>query len=474
MYRVITPARMQKLEKEYIAAGGTPGLVLMELAAQAIADTLAEITDKGALFLCGPGNNGGDGYAAARLWARPGRKAWVWALSDPEKLTGDARTNWSRCVSLGIPVQRIATMPRSALEGCGALVDALFGTGLDRPLEGLYADAVHWMNASPLPTLAVDIPSGTPELMVRARETVTFHQIKLPHLLFPGRKNAGHITVADIGLPYDNHPDDYEVLQAGDERKRLPPRQQDAHKGDAGRVLVLAGSQGMAGAAALCAGAAIRGGAGLVTVACPEPVIPIVQTLTPCATCIQQDWLEFALDGVQAIAAGPGLGQSDALDGLLRLLLDTDCPQVWDADALNWLAKHPRQLGGKTVITPHPGEAARLLGCDTTDILADMTGSAQMLAARFGAVVLLKGATTVIWGQGKRALNETGSPGMATGGSGDVLTGLIAALLAQGLPPFDAAQLAAMLHGLAGEDAAERRGIRSMNASDLLDSLFID
>lgn len=474
MLRVITPERMQALERQYMAESGTPGLLLMERAAEAIAKALEEMTDGGILFFCGPGNNGGDGYAAARLLSIRGRSVWIWTIADPQTLAGDARVNMERCAALGIPIRHLSSIPGEMPEGWGALADALFGTGLARPLDGLYADAVRFMNGSGLPVLAVDMPSGTPELMVWANRTVTFHQIKPMHLLFPGRTHTGALTVADIGIPHAALPDDYEVLEPADTARLLPPRPLDAHKGVCGHALLLAGSMGMAGAAGLCANATLRGGAGLVTVACPAPVIPVLQVLSPCATCVSADKLEAAIAGKTAIAAGPGLGMPESVGPLLETLLLMPQPQVWDADALNWLALNPRRLGSRFVITPHPGEAARLLGSETYEVTADPLRAAERLFERFGAVVLLKGATTVIVGENRHALNITGTPGMATGGSGDVLTGLIAALLAQGLAPFDAAQLSAALHGLAGEEAARRRGVRSMTAQDLLDALRID
>lgn len=474
MFRLISPLRMQAMERAFMQETGTPGLLLMERAADALVGALETLTCRGALFLCGPGNNGGDGYAAACLWREKGHEAWIWALSDPQKLAGDARVNWERCVQMGISVQRLTAPPIAPPEDCGAVVDALLGTGLARPLEGVYAEAAHWINACGLPVLAVDMPSGTPSLMVRADVTVAFHRMKPQHLLMPGRTHAGKITVADIGLPYACDGAEYEVLDPDDATSLLAPRPQDAHKGTAGHVLLLAGSIGMAGAAALSANAAIRGGAGLISVACPTEILPIVQTLAPCATCIPPSSLREALRGKAAAGAGPGLGRPDAIDDLLEILASAPIPQVWDADALNWLSVHRRRLGERFVLTPHPGEAARLLGSSTHAVTDNPIAAAESLHEQFGATILLKGTVTVIIGEKRRALNNTGTPGLATGGTGDVLTGLILALLAQGLSPFSAAQAAALLHGLAGISAAKARGIRSMNAWDLLQALHID
>lgn len=474
MYHAITPERMQALERTFMQESGVLGLDLMEKAATEVTDILETLADRGAVFLCGPGNNGGDGYAIARLWTERGHKSVVWTFSDTEQLKGDAQTNWKRCIQLGIPVLRLEALPDTVPDDCDILVDALFGTGLDRPLDGLYAEAVRWMNESELPVLAVDMPSGTAELMVEALETVTFHQRKTTHMLFPGRRNAGVVTVADIGIPQAVSSDDFEVLEPGDVADVMPSRPLDAHKGMAGHALLLAGSYGMAGAAGLAANAAVRGGAGLVTVACPDAVIPIVQVLAPCATCVPLEGAGGIYGGMSAIGVGPGLGHASFLDALLDPLRAVSLPQVWDADALNWLASHPMKLSSRFVLTPHPGEAARLLGTSTGAIMQDPVAATEALHAKYDATILLKGATTVIIGEGRRALNVTGSPGMATGGSGDVLTGIILALLSQGLAPFEAAQVGALVHGMAGKAAAEWHGIRSMNAQDILSAMHLD
>ena len=473
MKYVITSEQMKQTETAFMEKTGYPSLLLMEHAAQAVADALCDRTAEGAVFFCGPGNNGGDGYAAARLFARKGRQAVVWAMCEEDALSGDARLNAQLCRALGIPVT--LWQPGMALPaGCGAVVDALFGTGLARPLSGAYAQAAEFINACGLPVLAVDMPSGTKELMVRADTTVTFHKMKLAHALFPGRENMGRLIVADIGIPEDG--EGFSVLEDGDVSALLPARGMNAHKGVCGHALVIAGSLGMAGAAALCANAAMRAGAGLCTLLAAEETIPVLQQLAPCATCLPRESTppEEALRGKAAFAAGPGLGRSAETARILTALCaEKLIPAVWDADALNWLSEQPQRLGENAVITPHPGEAACLLGCGTREITADPIAAAQALSEKFGCTALLKGAATVIVCGEKRALNLSGTPGMATGGSGDTLTGIIAALLGQGLSSFDAARLGAFLHGRAGERAAEKRGVRSMIASDIIDLLDI-
>lgn len=473
MKYVITAEEMKRTETEFMRRTGYPSLLLMEHAAQAVAEETRRLAES-AVFFCGPGNNGGDGYAAARLFAQAGGRAEVWALSDPEALRGDALTNARLCAALGVPVKRW-TKETPLPQGRGAIVDAMFGTGLSRPLEGAYADAARQINVAGLPVVAVDMPSGTAELSVRADVTVTFHKMKLQHALFPGRENAGRVVVADIGIPEDG--EGFSVLEEGDVPALLPPRPRNAHKGTCGHALLIAGSRGMAGAAALCANAAMRAGAGLCTLLAAEETIPVLQQLAPCATCLPRESTppETALRGKAAFAAGPGLGRSAETARILTALCaEKNIPVVWDADALNWLSEQPQRLGENAVITPHPGEAARLLGCGTREITADPIAAAQALSEKFGCTALLKGAATVIVCGEKRALNLSGTPGLATGGSGDVLTGVIAGLLAQGLAPFDAARLGAFLHGRAGERAAQKRGVRSMLATDVAEALGIE
>ncbi len=474
MKRILTSEQMRLVEKAFMEKTGYPSLLLMEHAAQAVAQEALAMARDGAAFFCGPGNNGGDGYAAARLFWQAGRRCEVFALSDPEKLRGDALVNARLCRALGIPIRAWEEGTPLAPD-CSLVVDALFGTGLSRPLEGVYAAAVRFFNGCDLPVLAVDMPSGTPELMTRAQATVTFHRAKLCHMLFPGRENAGRLVVAPIGLPEDE--EGMTVLEEADVASLLPPRRRDAHKGTCGHVLVAAGSPGMAGAAALCANAAMRAGAGLCTLFCAKETMPILQTLAPCATCRlrEETRVEDALAGTSAVAAGPGLGMGRGSAAVLEALLRAkETAQVWDADALTYLSQNPAVLGERFIITPHPGEASRLLGIPAAQVAREPVDAALALSEKYACTALVKGATTVIAFQGQCALNTAGTQGMATGGSGDVLTGIIAGLLAQGVEPFLAARLGALLHGLAGERAAQRLGVRSMLAQDLLGSLCIE
>jgi len=490
---------MMSLESDVVISIGLPSILLMEHAAQAVTRAMGDIVPREAhaLFVCGPGNNGADGCAAARLWTQRGGRATVWLPAPPETLQGDAGTQARLLVHCGVGVALCAGGVPEMPSDAEVIVDALFGTGLHRAVEGNAAALVRAINEAGeagLPVVAVDIPSGidgeTGRVRgeaVRAHATVTFHRPKPGHYFYPGREHAGLLTVADIGIraAWDGVPGN-RVLEASDLSALLPPRPQDGHKGTFGHVLVVAGSRGMAGAAALCAEAALRTGVGLVTVACPRSILPIVQQRVPCAMAVGlpetdgrvnaqgSQLLAAAARNKDALAVGPGLGQcADDLLTAIKPLFSKPPPLVIDADALNALAQADAlpPLGPNAVLTPHPGEMARLLRVSTAEVTDDPQAAAQLLERRTGATVLLKGATTVITGNGRTTLNCTGCDGMATGGSGDVLTGIVAGLCAQGMPAYDAAAAAAWLHGRAGEHAARWLGHRAMTAIDLLSAV---
>ncbi|MDO5379213.1 MAG: NAD(P)H-hydrate dehydratase, partial [Clostridia bacterium] len=306
------------------------------------------------------------------------------------------------------------------------------------------------------------------------------------HMLFPGRALTGRLVVADIGiLPDWDGAQGVDVLEEEDARALLPSRAPDAHKGTNGHVLSVAGSEGMAGAACLCAKAALRAGAGLVTAACPLPVLLPVQNAVPCAMAKAVcDGAQLGANAVQrllalakgkrALAIGPGLGQSEGVFRAIEPLIKCGLPKVVDADALNLLAAYGSKVGDNTVLTPHPGEMARLMKCGVEEVVASPVDMAQRLASDTGACVLLKGATTVIAQGEDVAFNVTGANGMGTGGCGDVLTGVIAGLLAQGMSPMDAARAGAYYHGRAGERAQQELGARAVTAMDVCDRLRIE
>jgi len=495
MLRTISPQDMREMEQAFMKGTGYPSILLMEHAAQAVVDAVEAAAGKGAtvLFVCGSGNNGGDGCAAARLWMQRGGRAVVWLLKSPSQMKGDAGVNARLLGSCGATLHVLYGEAPEIPSGCAAIVDALYGTGLSREIEGAALDAVQRMNASGLPVIAVDIPSGIDGQTgaalgeaVRAAQTVTFHRPKHGHLLFPGRAHTGRLTVAEIGILSDwDGAQGYDVLEAGDVSALLPQRPMDGHKGTFGHVLSVAGSSGMAGAACLCAHAALRAGAGLVTAACTLPVLMALQTHVPCAMAqavcpgaafdlSAADALVNLAKGKRALAIGPGLGVSEETYQAITQLLESDMPKVVDADALNMLAAFGGRVGPNTVLTPHPGEMARLCGVSTAEIAAAPVEYAQQLAQEMCACVLLKGATTVIAMGEEITLNTTGCDGMATGGSGDVLTGVIASLLAQGMPPYDAARAGAYCHGKAGERAQSALGARGMTALDICAQLRIE
>ena len=495
MLRTISPQDMQEMERAFLDGTGYPSLLLMEHAAQAVTDEVQRRVPEGStvLFVCGGGNNGGDGCAAARLWMQRGGKAEVWMLRGPSQMKGDAGINAMLLNACGASLNVLYGEAPAIPEGCAAVVDALFGTGLDRSIDGAALFAVRRINGSGLPVIAVDIPSGidgaTGQVLgeaVSADVTVTFHRPKHGHLLYPGRSYTGKLVVADIGiLPDWDGAQGIDVPEEADVRALLPRREANSYKGTYGHVLTVAGSEGMAGAALLCARAALRSGAGLVTAACPLPVLQTLQTGECCAMAeVVSDGAaidagaEEALGRLSrrkgALAIGPGLGRREETWLGIRALVESNIPKVVDADALFLLARYGGKPGASTVLTPHPGEMARLCGVRAEEILSSPVEYTQQLAADTGACVLLKGATTVIACGEDLAMNLTGCSGMATGGSGDVLTGIIAGLMAQGLTPWDAARAGAYYHGLAGERAEAELGARAMTAADLIRHLRIE
>lgn len=513
--RVLSVEAMRAVDRRAIEEVGIPGMVLMENAALGVVDALGEVFPEAesVAVLCGPGNNGGDGLAVARHLVARGYGVEVFLLTGGRPLAGDAGTQLAICRRLGIdlkeadpgePGELAAVL--AAARGCDLVVDALFGTGLGRPLAGGLARLVEGINELPVPRLAVDIPSGlhgsraeVPGPHVRAHLTVTFAAPKVAHVFPPAADAVGELVVADLGFPPSlieeaAEPAGRIELLDGEELAALvPARAAASHKGDFGHVLLLAGSPGKAGAAILAARAAVRSGAGLVTVAVPEPLLATVDlgslesmTLGLPATAAggiaagSVVALFSALRGKQALAVGPGLGQEpETAEAVRRIVLEAAVPVVLDADGLNAFEGRARSLSERrapTLLTPHPGELGRLLGITAAEVQADRLAAVRRAAAETGAVVLLKGHLSLVaWGAGNGPgevhVNPTGNPGMASGGSGDVLTGLLAGLLGQGVGASDAARLGVYLHGLAGDVAAAERGEAALAAGDLLEAL---
>lgn len=517
MLKTITPAEMKRIETQAMNQGLCTGEALMNRAAAAVARSVHALWKQrgGAVIaLCGTGNNGGDAIAAMRMLAADASlRGACWILDGT--LSPDAQRELNRLQQERPQVLVRRLMSESAYAESGVLVDAagqpvaleahigclvdgLFGTGLSRPVAGTAAALCSLCNDAydqNVPVVAVDIPSGlcgrTGQVLgqcIRATETVTFHRPKPGLFLGQGLEWSGRVTVADIGLlPAWDDADGLLVGQPWEVEGLLPRRRRIAHKGDHGRVALLCGSAGMAGAAAIAATAALRSGAGLVTVACPERILDTVQMLCPCATCLplspdaENAWqqLEPLLMTADVLGMGCGLGQSPWAQQLcqktLAWLSSHEQMAVIDADALNLLAQMDTGTLdlSRCVLTPHPGEAARLLDASISAIIADAVKSAEQLHQRYGAAVVLKGAASVlVTGEGA-AVNVLGTSAMGKGGSGDALTGVLCALLAQwkhGRQPeglLAVMQGACGLHGLAGCAAEKRLGSRGVLATDL-------
>ncbi len=487
MRPVVTAAEMRALDKATIEDIGIPALTLMETAGRAVAHVAIEMLEgmRGHVaVVCGPGNNGGDGFVIARVLRDGGLDAIVYLAVARSSIRGDAAAHLGILERAGGRV-RMCDSPalladvRDEIAGAALVIDALFGVGLARPIEGHLAGVVAAMNQNGH-CLAVDIPSGleadTGRVLgtcVDANGTVTMGALKIALVSAPGFAHCGTIDLADIGIPSGvlaTQGVRAGIIEEADIASTLPHAGVLDHKGTRGHVLVVGGMPGMRGAGRLCANAALRGGAGLVTLASAGDVTAddAVMTKTVAAD------LGELVRGKGAIVIGPGLGQSDPAAGWLREVLTSGVPAVLDADGLNLLAlglDALKQAAGPVVLTPHPGEAARLLGLSAVEVEADRLAAARALATRSHAVVVLKGARTIVCDgtldDDFCSINSTGGPELSTGGSGDVLAGLIGALLAQGMTAVDAARAGVYLHGLAGDKLAVPHGSRGVISSDL-------
>lgn len=469
------------LDRYAIETGGIPGPILMARAAAAAWEALlARWPDPARVqVLCGTGNNGGDGYLLADIAHKRGYPVTVWQLGDSGRIGGDALRAREQALASGVPV---APYSAGCLASEGVLVDGLLGTGLGGEVRPAQRAAIEAINGSGLPVLALDIPSGlcadTGRVLgvaVRASATITFIVAKRGLYTAAGPGCRGELELAGLALPpafLRHRPPGVRRLELDGLLAQFAPRPPDTHKGHCGRVLVVGGDLGMGGATLLAAEAALRCGAGLVTAATRDAHVPALLARRPevMARGVRggQD-LAPLVAASDVLALGPGLGQGSWSEQLFQTACrDAPGALVLDADALNLLARHggpsPRD---KWVLTPHPGEAARLLETDTATVQADRFAAARALQARYGGVVVLKGNGTLVCGEDSLLLSDYGNPGMASGGMGDVLSGVIAGLLAQGLAPLDAAALGVCLHGAAADRAAVA-GQRGLLAADLM------
>jgi len=501
--RVLNAAQMREADRRTIQDIGIPSLVLMENAGrQAVAAmeaAFADLTERRVAVLCGRGNNGGDGFVVARTLIQRGVDVSVFLIGQVSEVRGDARTNLEVLGRLGLTVVEISDSQAwelhfSEISDCTLIVDAIFGTGLNAPIAGLLETVVADVNASGIPVVAIDLPSGLSADShepigdsIDAAMTVTLAAPKLALVLPPSETRAGDIVIADIGIPSEvidtlDGPR-VELLTRSAMRELIAPRTPDSHKGDFGRVLIIAGSRGKTGAAHLAGIGALRSGAGLVTVATPSCCLPIVAAMAPeymtealeeTADGLHPDGVERVLDMARdVIALGPGIGQGTSTRHFVRALVDrATTPLVIDADGLNALSEDPDKLLGRegrdVIITPHPGEMARLVGMSTAEVQASRLEIARNFAVAHHVYVVLKGHRTVIATPDEKVfINPTGNPGMATGGTGDVLTGMVAAWLAQLLDAEAACKLAVYLHGMAGDLTEADEGEVAMTAGDL-------
>lgn len=482
MDNVLTNENMRKLDRYMIEHIGIPGVVLMENAAMAVADSVINCGKEGlCAILIGPGNNGGDGLALLRILLAKGRPAVGILLCDPERLTGDAHLNYSSAKQLELPM----TTDLSSMDDAEVIVDAVFGTGLCRELSGIQLSAIRYANKMNAYRIAVDIPSGingdTGKVMgdcFDADETVAVFAIKRGLLLTERLESVGRITVARIGLADESMHQLLTNEQLIDEafvKSLLPERKRVSNKGSFGRTLVIAGSRNMPGAAVMCTRAAMRAGSGLTKAFVPTEITgAFAATLE--AMVIPDDGnsdIGELLNWSTAAVIGCGIGNDEAKYSKLRSVLLSGKPAVIDADALNTMDDGLKTLlNGNHILTPHPGEMSRLTGEQISAILADPVSTALNFAKKHSCTVLMKNAVSVIASpDGRIRYNTAGNPGLAKGGSGDVLAGIVAAQLANGLAPFDAASVGAFLLGSSADKALELLKNRMLLASDVIEAL---
>lgn len=503
--KVLTSKEMRKIDRKTIEEIGIPGPVLMENAGiritGAILKRFPRITEENVVIVAGKGNNGGDGFVVARHLFNLGARPNILLLASKQELKGDAALNLGIAEKIGVEIAEVTKIEewkkhRIGLFHASVIVDAIFGTGLLKPAEGLYATAIEDINKAPGFKVAVDIPSGlssdTHLLIgpaVKADLTVALAAPKIGHVLPPAEEYVGELVISDISIPpflFEDESLKLEVIEKKDALPYIQKRKRDSHKGTYGHLFVLAGSLGKTGAAVMAAKAALRMGAGLVTVGTPQSCLPVIARSmmelmtealpeTPQKT-ISEAALPMVLDllkGKDAVLIGPGISAHPSTAKLVvSLMPKIKVPAVIDADGLNILAENPDALKSfscPAVLTPHPGEFARLIRRSNKDVLDNRLALAAEFADKYKVFLVLKGYRTLVATPlGKIFINPTGNPGMATGGSGDVLSGMIASLIIQEKNILGATVAAVYLHGLSGDIGAKKIGERPLIAGDLI------
>ncbi len=508
--KVVTADEMRNIDSQTIKEIGIPGIVLMENAGIGAVHVIIEKFPSPKFskvsILVGKGNNGGDGLVVARHLINRGYKVNTYILSEADKFSGDALINLQIAQKMNLPMKFILSEEqleeyKNIISQSDFLIDSIFGTGLKGAVRGFAGNLIEFLNSTNIPIIAIDLPSGLDAdygridgACICADLTVTMVLPKRGLLLYPGANFVGELKVADIGIPksvIEYQQISVNLVQPSFASELLPQRPKDGHKGLFGRVLLVAGSAGLTGASALASQSALRVGAGLVTLGIPKSLNPIMEVkLTEAMTIPLAETEDHTLsiralnkilllsEKADVVAIGPGLSRNPETTALVKKLCrEINIPKVIDADGLNALSEERdilKELSSNTVLTPHPGEMSRLIDKPISEIQSDRINIALDFAKENGVMLVLKGAPTVIaTPNGEAYLNTTGNPGLASGGTGDVLTGVIAGFIAQGLSLKDASILGVFIHGLAGDLVAKEKGIAGMIASDIIENLPI-
>ncbi len=494
--KVLRASSMREADRKAIEDYGIPGIVLMETAGTRVTDFILDHFghDTRVVVLCGPGNNGGDGLVIARQLYRAGIKVSPWGTQKRGTYRGDAAVNENICIRMGLPPRELTgshdlLLLEEQLNSADLVVDALLGTGANRETSGFTAEVINMVNHSSVPVISVDVPSGvnadTGEILgsaVKADWTLTFAYPKLGLFLYPGAGQAGRIFICDINIPHEIVEEEkVDLLDLPAIRAVLPGRPGDAHKGSFGRVLIVAGSPGMTGAAALAAESALKAGAGLIYLAAPVSICPTLEAKLIEVITIALAEKEPGLIDLQAAAEiikkaeqcdvlciGPGLNPAGDSGELMReIIRSSPVPLVIDAGALTAIEDDPgclKEAKFPPVITPHPGEMARLTGLITARVQSERLGTALEKASEWNCIIILKGANTIIASpNGSAAVNPTGNAVLATAGSGDLLSGMVASFIAQGMTPYQSAMAGVYIHGLAGDLLTPVRGCSALD-----------